>query len=83
MHIGSNIGFIAKMPCITFLAECATINVEFTKNLGEIYRNSMHQSLPTAALQLASGLQIRTLHLKILQDTYRHIAKAVLYCMEN
>lgn len=43
----------------------------------------MHQSLPTAALQLASGLQIRTLHLKILQDTYRHIAKAVLYCMEN
>ena len=30
MHIGSNIGFIAKMPCIAFLAECATINVEFT-----------------------------------------------------
>lgn len=43
----------------------------------------MHQSLSTAALQPASGLQIRTLHLKILQDTYRHIAKAVLYCMEN
>ena len=43
----------------------------------------MHQSLPTAALQLVSGLQIRTLHLKILQDTYRHIAKAVLYCTGN
>ena len=39
MHIGSNIGFIAKMPCIAFLAECATINVEFTKNLGEIHRS--------------------------------------------
>lgn len=43
----------------------------------------MHQRLSTAALQPASGLQIRTLHLKILQDTYRHIVKAVLYCMEN
>ena len=41
------------------------------------------QSLSTVALQPASGLHIRTLHLKILQDTYRHIAKAVLYCMEN
>ena len=43
----------------------------------------MHQSLSTAALQPASGLQIRTLHLKIVQDTYRHIAKAVLYCTAN
>lgn len=43
----------------------------------------MHQSLSTAALQTASGPQIRTLHLKIVQDTYRHIAKAVLYCTEN
>lgn len=43
----------------------------------------MHQSLSTVALQLASGLHIRTLHLKILQNTYRHIAKAVLYCTEN
>ena len=43
----------------------------------------MHQSLSTAALQTASGLQIRTLHLKIVQDTYRHIAKAVLYCTAN
>ena len=43
----------------------------------------MHQSLSTAALQPASGLQIRTLHLKIVQDTYRHIAKVVLYCTAN
>ena len=43
----------------------------------------MHQSLSTAALQPASGLQSWTSHLKILQDTYRHIAKAVLYCTEN
>lgn len=43
----------------------------------------MHQSLSTAALQPASGLQIRTLHPKIVQDTYRHIAKAVLYCTAN
>ena len=43
----------------------------------------MHQSLSAAALQPASGLQIRTLHLKIVQDTYRHIAKAVLYCTAN
>lgn len=43
----------------------------------------MHQRLSTTALQPASGLQIRTLHLKILQNTYRHIAKAVLYCTEN
>lgn len=39
MHIGSNIGFIVKMPCIAFLAECATINVEFIKKLGEIHRS--------------------------------------------
>ena len=39
----------------------------------------MHQSLSTAALQPASGLQSWTSHLKILQDTYRHIAKTVLY----
>lgn len=43
----------------------------------------MHQRLSTAALQPRGGLHIRTLHLKILQNTYRHIAKAVLYCMEN
>lgn len=43
----------------------------------------MHQSLSTVALQPASGLHIRTLHLEILQNTYRHIAKAVLYCTEN
>ena len=34
----------------------------------------MHQRLSTAALQPASGLQIRTLHLKILQDTYRPVS---------
>ena len=43
----------------------------------------MYQSLSTVALQPASGLQIRTLHLKILQNSYRHIAKIVLYCTEN
>ena len=49
MLIGSNIGFIAKMPCITFLAECATINVEFTKNLGEIYRSCGEFYAPKSA----------------------------------
>lgn len=58
---------------------CKKIRKEFTGHA----ENSMHQSLSTAALQPASGLQIRTLHLKIVQDTYRHIAKAVLYCTAN
>ncbi|RHU68293.1 hypothetical protein DXC62_07835, partial [Ruminococcaceae bacterium TF06-43] len=39
----------------------------------------MHQSLSTAALQPTSGLQSWTSHLKILQDTYRHIAKEALF----
>ena len=62
------------------------INVEFTKNLGEIHRSRGEFYAPkpvNRSFEPALGLQIRTLHLKILQDTYRHIAKAVLYCMEN
>ena len=56
------------------------------KKLGKIYRSRGEFYAPKAvnrSFEPASGLQIRTLHLKILQDTYRHIAKAVLYCMKN
>lgn len=56
------------------------------KKLVKIYRSRGEFYAPKAvnrSFEPASGLQIRTLHLKILQDTYRHIAKAVLYCMEN
>ena len=62
------------------------INVEFTKNLGEIHRSrgefyapkSVNRSF--AARLWAANKDSAP---ENLQDTYRHIAKAVLYCMEN
>ena len=62
------------------------INVEFTKNLGEIHRSrgefyapkSVNRSF--AARLWAANKDSAP---EILQNTYRHIAKAVLYCTEN
>ena len=38
MHIGSNIGFIAKMPCIAFLEQILKKGKGSCKKSGKIYR---------------------------------------------